>query len=160
MYKSLPLALLATAAAAGGCRGADPVSRSIASAVTAGVGTRIVLAAHTGLAWDRVCILGPYTPDDEVERITAVRGAARHAYDIRVNEGIDVLMFLERDHVVASIAHPRRGADFGPDLLGRCYPRQEATFSVRVPRSESWGEIGPLSRRANKALQPTRKARG
>jgi hypothetical protein len=127
-----------------GCSRADAVSRSIAASVHAGAGTRLTLADHTDFAWERVCIFGPYTPDTEVDRISGIQGVASRAYDIRENEGIDVLMFIDRQQVVASVAHPRRGADFGPEVVGKCYARESAVFSVRVPPATSWGEIGPL----------------
>jgi len=139
------LSIVAVAAfASAGCSRADAVSRSIAASVSAGAGTRLVLADHAGFAWERVCIFGPYTPDTDVDRISGIHEAASRAFDIRENDGIDVLMFISRQQVVASVAHPRRGADFGPEVVGKCYPRQSAVFSVRVPPAKSWGEIGPL----------------
>lgn len=127
-----------------GCARADPVSRSIAASVAKGAGTRVVLVDHAEFAWDRVCIFGPYTADAEVNRISGVPGAATRAFDIRQNDGIDALLFISGRQVIASVAHPRRGADFGPELVGRCYSREEAVFSVRVPPPNSWGELGPL----------------
>jgi hypothetical protein len=61
-------------------------------------------------------------------------------------------MFFLGDRVVESVAHPRRGADFGPELVGRCYSREQAVFAVRVPPAGSWGEIGPLPVQGQEAL--------
>jgi hypothetical protein len=143
--RKVVLAILALAAFAPfGCSRADAVSRSIAASVHAGVGTRLILADHTSFSWERVCIFGPYTPDIEVDRISGIQGAAGRAYDIRENDGIDVLMFLSKQEVVAAVAHPRRRADFGPELVSKCYARESAVFLVRVPPAKNWGEIGPL----------------
>ena len=127
-----------------GCVRTDPISRSIAASVRRGPDARVVLADHAAFAWDRVCIFGPYTSDAEVDRISGIPGAAAHAFDIRENDGIDALLFTTGRQVVASVAHGRRGADFGPEVVDRCYSREQAVFSVRVPPPNSWGEIGPL----------------
>jgi hypothetical protein len=106
-----------------GCAGQERPS-SMSSRCTSraravkGPGTRVVLAEHTGFPWDRVCILDPYTPDDKVDSLTGAHSAARQAHDI--NRG-----------------------DFGPEVVGTCYSRDEANFSVRVPPQNSWGNIGP-----------------
>ena len=127
-----------------GCGRTDPVSLSIMASVGRGPGTRLVLADHARFAWERVCIWGPYTPNEEIDRISGIPGAASRGFDISENEGIDVLMFINRQQVVRSIAHGRRGADFGTEVVGRCYMREQAVFSIRAP-STSWGEIGPLT---------------
>jgi hypothetical protein len=90
-----------------------------------------------------VCILGPYTPDDKVVSLTGVQGAAGQAYDIRSNDGINVLMFVKDGRIASSVAHGRNRGDFGPELVGRCYSREQASFSIRVPPPNSWGNIGP-----------------
>jgi hypothetical protein len=89
MLVSLALAGLNSA-----CRSEGPVNMSIAASVGKGPGTRLVLAEHTGFRWDKVCILGPYTPDDKVDSSTGIQGGAGQAYDIRSNDGINVLMFV------------------------------------------------------------------
>jgi hypothetical protein len=139
------LAIVALAGLTSGCGGEEPVSRSIAAAVKKGPGTRLVLAEHTGFVWDKVCVLGPYTPDYRVDSLTGIRGAAGHAHDIRSSDAINVLMFTREDRIAASIAHARSGGDFGPEVVGKCYSRGQANFSVRVPPADSWGNIGPDS---------------
>lgn len=106
-----------------GCGRTDAVSLSIARAVQSGPGTRLVLAEDAAFA---------YTPDADVDRISDIPGAAARAFDIRQNDGIDALLFISRQKVVASVAHERRGADFGPEVVGRCYAREE--FSGRLAR--------------------------
>jgi hypothetical protein len=137
------LALLAVVGFTSGCQGKEPVSRSIAASAEKGSGTRFVLTEHTGFPWDKVCILGPYTPDDKVDSLTGIPGAARQAHDIRSNDGINVLMFVREARIAASVAHPRNQGDFGPEVVGKCYSREQAHFSVRVPPANSWGNIGP-----------------
>jgi hypothetical protein len=125
------------------CTSEGPVNKSIAAAVEKGPGTRLLLTEHTGFPWDKVCILGPYTPDDKVDSLTGIHGAAGQAYDIRSNDGINVLMFVREGRIASSVAHGRSQGDFGPEVVGKCYSREQAKFSIRVPPANSWGNIGP-----------------
>ena len=126
-----------------GCRGADPTSESIAAAVASGPGSRLALADRAACPWEKACIFGPYSPDDQVDAVTGIRGAASRAYDIRANEAINVVMFIHDGEVVASVAHPRNRGDFGPEVVGQCYSKEESVFIVRTPPTNSWGNIGP-----------------
>ena len=136
--------VLSVVAVVGGmaCRGSGPVSASIAEAVDRGPGTRLALAQSATFEWDRVCLFGPYTPDDEVDAVTGIADAAQRAFDVRSNEAINVLLFIQAGRVIESVAHPRRWDDFGPEVVGKCYSREQAVFVVRRPPLESWGNIG------------------
>ena len=138
-------AFLVLAVFSSACASEAPLNRSIAAAVEKGPGTRLVLAEHARFPWDRVCILGPYTPDDKVDSMTNVRGAARQAHGIRSDDSINVLMFVREDRIAASVAQARNSGDFGPEVVGKCYSRERAVFSVRAPPPNSWGNIGPES---------------
>ena len=137
------LASLALAGLSSACGSEGPLNKSIDASVKKGPGTRLVLATHTGFPWDKVCIFGPYTPDDQVESLTGIQGAAGQAHDIRSNDSINVLMFVREARIAASVAHARNRGDFGPEVVGKCYSREQANFSVRVPPPNSWGNIGP-----------------
>lgn len=143
---SVRLILLVTTVAVGVTRCAgDPISDSVEATVARGPGTRLVLAEHTQAKWDKVCVFGPYTPDEEVDAVAGIPGASKRAFDIRSNEGINVLMFIEGGQVAASVAHSRGRGDFGPELVRKCYSTAEAVFGVRELPAGSWGNIGPLS---------------
>ena len=137
------LVLVVAGLLAGSCRGQGAVSASIAASVKMGPGTRIVMSEHAPFPWDRMCVFGPYTGDAEVEAVTGVPGAATQAYDIRSNDGIDLLMFIDAGKVTRSVAHPRNQGDFGSEVVGRCYARGQAVFSVRKTPPGSPGNIGP-----------------
>ena len=125
------------------CRRIHPISGSIAAAVAFGPGTRLVLGEHAGFPWEKVCIFGPYSPDGKVDTVTGVRGAASRAFDIRSNDGINVVMFIHEGAVVTSVAHPRNQGDFGPEIAGNCYSRDRSQFIIRIPPTDGWGNIGP-----------------
>lgn len=123
--------------------GSGPISDSIRVTVARGPGTRLALTEHVTFAWDKACVLGPYTADDKVEALTGIPGAAARAYDIRSKDGINVLVFIDGGRVTESVAHSRGRGDFGPELVGKCYSKEEAVFLVRTPPPGSWGNIGP-----------------
>ena len=128
-----------------GCGPSDPISRSIADKVAAGPGTRLTLTEIATFPWDRVCVFGPYSPDEKIDAVVGISGAAKRAFDIRLNEGINVVMFVRNDRIVSSLAHSRRYGDFGPEVVGKCYSRNEAVFLVRKPPAGTWGDLGPWS---------------
>jgi hypothetical protein len=59
------LALVTGAWLMSACAREEPVNKAIARSVVAGPGTRITLSEHTEFAWDKVCVFGPYTPDEQ-----------------------------------------------------------------------------------------------
>ena len=124
------------------CGGEERVSRSIAASVSKGPGTRLVVAEHTKFTWDKVCIFGPYTTDDKVDSLTGIQGAASHAHGIRSSDSINVLMFVKSAGIAASVALGRNQGDFGPEVVGKCYPREQAIFSIRTPSPNRYGNIG------------------
>jgi len=126
-----------------GCRRGDPVSKSIGATVDRGPGTRLALVDHTTFAWERVCVIAPYTTDAQIEAATGIVDARRQAQNIHERDDINLLLFLDDDHVVSSIAHPRNRGDFGPEVVGKCVSKQQAVFIVRTPPAGSWGNIGP-----------------
>jgi hypothetical protein len=124
------------------CGDEAQVSRSIAAAVAAGPGTPVILGEHAPFTWHKVCLLGPYTAASDVDRLVGVQGAAHSAHGIQTSDSINVLMFVADGRIAASVAHPRTAGDFAREVVGACYTRAEATFSVRVPPPGEWGNIG------------------
>jgi hypothetical protein len=125
------------------CGGKDAVSKSISGAVKRGDGARVDLVEHTSFAWDKVCIFGPYIPADRIEAVTGIPGTARDAHGIESRDDIDVLLFARGGRTAASVAHPRNRGDFGPEVVDKCYSKEQAVFAVRKPPAGSWGTIGP-----------------
>jgi hypothetical protein len=127
----------------GGCSEHDPASISIGEVVNKGPGTRVVLAEHFSLPWDKACIFGPYTDPAEIRRTMGTDFAERDARGIHTRDDINLLIFIHDNRVVRSVAHPRARGDFGPELVGKCYSTDQAVFLVRSPPPRSWGNIGP-----------------
>ena len=127
-----------------GCSG-GPISDAIGATVERGPGTRLVLVEQAPFVWEKVCVFGPYSGDDQIDELTGVPGAAKRAHGINSNDGINVLMFIDHGQVIESVAHPRNRGDFGPELVKTCYSREQAVFLVRRPPEGSWGDVGPLN---------------
>lgn len=125
------------------CSSDDRVSLSIGASMNRGVGALIVLTEHTTFAWDKVCMFSPYTADADIDAVTGIHGAAKQAHGIQSRDDIAVLLFVHDGGIAASVAHPRDRGDFGPELVGKCYSRQQAVFAIRKIPAESWGNIGP-----------------
>jgi len=89
------------------------------------------------------CIFGPYTAGVEIETATGVVGAAGQAQDIQRRDDINLLLFIHDDRIIRSVAYPRNQGDFGPEVVGKCVRKDQAVFSVRIPRAGHWGNIGP-----------------
>lgn len=143
MRTTLRCVIVFAALGAMGCGSNDSISTSIASSVNRGPGTRVALVDHAAFPWERACVFGAYTSDRDVDAVTGIQGAAKRAYDIRSNDGINVLMFIHEGRIVASVAHRRSLGDFGPEIAGKCYLRAQAVFLVRDPPPDRWGNIGP-----------------
>jgi hypothetical protein len=110
--------------------------------VNKGPGSRVVLAEHLTVPWDKACIFGPYTDPAEIRtmEIDVTDGDAR---GIHTRDDINLLIFIHDGRTVRSVAHPRARGDFAPELVGKCYSTDQAVFLVRSPPAGSWGNIGP-----------------
>ena len=83
-------------------------------------------------AWDRFCVITPYTPPDYAEEIT---GVAWSGFRDR-GDAFNLLVFIQHDQLVRSALVTRR-VDFDvPEPT--CFPAAEANF-VAAPRPDSPG---------------------
>ena len=124
--------LLSFALLTAACGVEGRVSKSITATIAKGPGTRVVLTEHTPFAWDRVCVFGPYTPEDRVDALTGIERASRQAHDIQRSENLFVLMFIREGRIVASVALSRADGDFARETADKCYPPELSHFVVRV----------------------------
>ena len=76
-------------------------------------------------SWDRVCVLSPYTTNQAAEQILGFRWDAESNTSITVSDGVNVLVFVQNQQVVAYTEHPRNKGDFSK-LQPRCLPRSQA----------------------------------
>jgi hypothetical protein len=87
----------------------------------------IDLAEIVPAAWDRVCILSPYTNNEQAERVLGFAWDVQSKADIAADEGKVVLVFV-RDREVVDYAEHNRGRGDLADLKPPCLERSAAKF--------------------------------
>jgi hypothetical protein len=87
-------------------------------------------------SWERVCVLSPYTTNQTAEEILGFRWDAESKTSIAQNDGINVLVFVQNQQVVAYTQYPRNKGDFSK-LQPRCLPRSQSTVK-REPDADGW----------------------
>ena len=79
------------------------------------------------LPWDRVVLVGPYTPTSLVQQATGGAVPAElERIEIDRRDDINVLIFMQGSKASAAVALPRRVADFDKADLLRPKDRQKA----------------------------------
>lgn len=133
-------ALILVVAALCGC--SDPTSSSIAAQFSSSKGQRVDLATAVDGSWDRVCILGPYSTNDDAAEALGFSWPAETLTDIASDDGISLLIFAQGKSVLKFVEHPRGRGDFS-NLRGRCFPRASAKFVQRDRPVDGWPGLFP-----------------
>lgn len=81
--------------------------------------------------WESVCILEPYTNNQMAEEILGFQWDAESETEIDGSDGINVLVFVRGQEVVAFTEHPRNKGDF-VGIEPKCFSRQQAIFTRQV----------------------------
>ena len=129
--KAHPGSLLLIIALITGCSESGRISSRIAEQFDSG--TSIDLNQAFRESWDRICILGPYSVNEDAKSAIGFPWDAEASTSIAMSDGINVLVFTKGQTVVAHVEHPRNKGDFSrvtPD----CVPRSQAKL-VRQPDS-------------------------
>lgn len=116
------------------------ISAEIASQFEANTEANIDLRKIGPPTWDRLCILLPYSTSDVAEKVLGFKWDAA----IGTNEGINVLVFIEGNKVVAYTTHSRDKGDFaegGP----KCIPRKNAVFLRIAKGNGNWVSLRPAN---------------
>jgi hypothetical protein len=103
-------------------------SRSIAAQLEAS-GTIDLRAAMPG-SWDRVCVFGPYSTDQDAFQTLGFSWSLTDNSAVWQSDGVSLLVFARGNEVVAAVDHPRRNGDFST-VADRCFSPEQAQF-VRV----------------------------
>ena len=120
-----------------GCSsGSSPISKQIAVQLEASKTAPIDLSLVGPASWERVCVLSPYTTNQTAEQVLGFRWDAESKTSIAGSDGINVLVFVQKQQVVAYTEHPRNKGDFSK-LQPRCLPRSQATVK-REPAAGGW----------------------
>jgi hypothetical protein len=123
----------------------SPVSVSLWEQVQRGPGTIVDFAAITPFAWDRVFIYGPYTPHQAIHDSLGFYWDGISRTTIPQSEGVDLVVFVNRDKVVHWFEHPCDRGDLGALTLDltdpKGYTREEAKFLVCRVGNFQWLEL-------------------
>lgn len=127
----LPLMLLF------GCSsGSSPISEQIAVQFEASKTAPIDLSIVGPASWERVCVLSPYTTNQTAEQVLGFSWDAESKTLIAGSDGINVLVFVQNQQVVAYAEHPQNKGDFSK-LEPRCLLRSQATVR-REAGTDGW----------------------
>jgi hypothetical protein len=86
--------------------------------------------------WDHVCVLTPYTSNAETEKVLGFKWDSDKKTTIGGSDGINVVVFLKGQEVLAFTEHPRNKGDFS-GVDSHCVSRERAKF-VRVTSKDGW----------------------
>jgi hypothetical protein len=96
--------------------------------------TTIDLPRSVPQAWQRVCVLGPYSSARDAGALLGFDWNADAHSRVRDHEDAVLLIFASGNIVVGAADYPRADGDLSP-LASHCYPRSAARFSVRSGRA-------------------------
>jgi hypothetical protein len=92
------------------------------------VGQRVDLASAANFGWDRVLVVGPYTPESTMKQFMNDVPPELDDIGISNRDDIHVLLFLESKVFVRAIILPRRIAEFSKTILLQPISRGQAKF--------------------------------
>jgi len=127
----------------------NKISAQIKAQFEANPPAPINLALVGPSSWERVCFLGPYTMNEHAEKILGFKWDATGKTSIGGNDGINVLVFVQGNEVIAYAEHPRNKGDFSK-TEPRCLTRGLAVLDRQVDPS---GWVYLVSRRQNTTIR-------
>jgi hypothetical protein len=117
-------------------RGGGDISSQIEAQFKAGPTAPVNLALVGPSSWERFCVLGPYTNNERAEQVLGFKWDAEAKTSIALNDGINVLVFVQGQKVIEYVEHPRNQGDFS-QLQPRCLSRAHAVV-VRKETGTGW----------------------
>src|SRR5437667_2459831 len=111
--------------------GSPEISVQLAQQFAKSESTAIDLAQLGPPSWQRVCVLTPYTTNQQAELVLGFKWNAEGKTSIASNDGVNVLVFVRGTEVVAYAEHPRNLGDLS-ELNPRCLARANAKVVRRV----------------------------
>ncbi len=93
-------------------------------------------------AWDKVCILGPYSTLKHVYDTLGFDWPLEMLSSISTDDSIALLLFVENQEVIQFVEHPRRDGDFA-NLSRQCVARNKSTFYHLTNPPKGWPGLFP-----------------
>jgi hypothetical protein len=117
--------LIAAAATLGACT--DPSDAMVLKLLPAD--GQLNLATRLPGAWDRVCVLAPYSTDRHARDVLGIDADISLKSRIVYSDSIALLVTVEDSRVAGMFEIPRDSVDFA-HLGGECFSRAESRFAV------------------------------
>lgn len=136
-YRGVLLLILVALAGCG-----NLASSSIADQFSASGRKGVDLAAAVPGKWDRVCVLGPYSSDAVAAQTLGFKWPVETLTDIKRDDGISLLVFVQGKTVISYVEHPRGSGDFS-NLTGRCFSHGSARFVQVAQPATGWSGLFP-----------------
>lgn len=93
-------------------------------------------------AWDKVCILGPYSTSKHAYDTLGFAWPVEEKSTISTSDHIALLLFVKNQTVLEFVEHPRRDGDFA-NLSLQCFKREEAIFHHLTNPQKGWPGLFP-----------------
>ncbi|HVV99114.1 MAG TPA: hypothetical protein VHB77_02170 [Planctomycetaceae bacterium] len=108
------------------------VQDNIRNAVRTGNGTTLEFAKLAPFAWDDLCIIGPYTPQDRIDALLGFAWENATTRDVGMNDACCLLLFVQDERVVGFTEMRRDECDFSTlaGENGLRVPKVDAVFEV------------------------------
>lgn len=106
------------------------VSKTIADHLQSKPDQPLDLATLGSDEWQKICVLDPYTANTEGAKILGFNWDFESQSSIKENDGINLLVFVKDQSVVAFAEHPRHKGDFA-GLKPACLSRDDAVVKTK-----------------------------
>ena len=132
------LGVLGAGCEVGGKPEIDPTQTLTQAAGTVQPGQELALDRVVAQPWDRVLVIGPYTPEDEMKKaIGAELPPTLKRIQIDRRDDVHAVVFMQGSTAAAAVALPRRVADFPKSELLRPVRREQAQL-VKDPKGVTY----------------------
>jgi hypothetical protein len=107
--------------------GDNSISKKLTAEFDASTSASIDLGKLGPPTWEKVCVLGPYTTNKATEKVLGFKWDVEQKSSISENDGINLLVFVKGQKILAHTEHPRNKGDF-LKLQSRCLTRKQSTL--------------------------------
>jgi hypothetical protein len=115
------------------------ISAKITEQFDANSSAPINLAQVGPSTWERACIIVPYSTNKTAEQILGFKWDVQSKSSIGSSDGINLLVFLKGQEVLAYTEHRRDKGDF-LKLEPKCVDRNQATLARKV-EADGWVQL-------------------
>jgi hypothetical protein len=117
--------------------GRGEISKELETQIQNNNWERIDLSQVGGSAWQRVCVLGPYSDNNRAEQTLGFKWDLEKKTSVLSSDSVNLLVFVEGKDVIAYVEHPRSLGDFAK-LSGQCFDRVDAKLVRDKTRKDEW----------------------